>query len=565
MIPEWTPVQEAYEILSPKERIAQFFMPAAFINDTEEEVQALEKMIREHGIGGLCFFHSRASAATNYEGPKEVLYNEKSKERLQELIARYQAASEVPLLIAIDAEWGLAMRVEEANQFPYALTLGASKDKNLIIQVGQTIARDCRDVGIHWNLAPVVDTNTQPENPVIGYRSFGEDVHAVTERARAYIEGMKREGVLHCIKHFPGHGNTKVDSHLGLPVLEASKEELLETDLFPFVKLIEEGVDAVMVGHLAVPALDPSGTASSLSKPIITDFLRGELGFDGVVVTDAMNMRAISKDYDMPGELEWAAFNAGNDVLCYCPNPLEGIQKIFENADTDRIKHSFKRVWDLKQKAYQEPKKSPQYLPEAVNLNTCLARSCITQYCGEPQVIGEFVKEDFAVVEVGSGQSAVGSGAPSRQDERSRSQGEGSADRRDLSTQYSVLSTEFSRMIEDHFKVDIWRTRDHDADSIIKGVSDKENILLILRPPQVKPQYSFGLNQDELKLIRDLYANKKLVIYHFGNPYMIRALGLFDTLATVMLYQDFPEFHEVAWQHFMGEVEAKGQLPVSLA
>ena len=559
MIPEWTPVQEAYETLSPKERIAQFFMPAAFINDTEEEVQAIEKLIREHGIGGLCFFHSRASAATNYEGPKEILYNEKSKERLQELIERYQAASEVPLLIAIDAEWGLAMRVEEANQFPYALTLGASKDKNLIIQVGQTIARDCREVGIHWNLAPVVDTNTQPENPVIGYRSFGEDVHAVTERARAYIEGMKREGVLHCIKHFPGHGNTKVDSHLGLPILESSKEELLETDLFPFVQLIREGVDAVMAGHLAVPALDPSGIASSLSKPIITDFLRGELGFVGVVVTDAMNMRAISKDHDTPGELEWTAFNAGNDVLCYCPDPVEGIQKIFENADTEQIKHSFKRVWELKQKAYQDPKKSPQYLPEAVNLNTCLARSCITQYCGEPDVISDFVKEDFAVVEVGFGTKSKDL-EPSRE-VLQRGQSADGVDRLPL----TVDRMSFASRIKEHFNVIAFNTTTDDIEKIEKDIQDVGQVLLILRPPQVKPQYSFGLNQDELKLIRDLYANKKLVIYHFGNPYMIRALGLFDTLATVMLYQDFPEFHEVAWQHFMGEVEAKGRLPVSLA
>ncbi|MBT8234811.1 MAG: glycoside hydrolase family 3 protein [Bacteroidia bacterium] len=547
MIPEWTAVNEAYDTLSPKERIGQFFMPAAFINDTEEDVQAMEALIREHGIGGLCFFHSKASAATNYEGKKEVVYNEKSRQRLQELIERYQAASEIPLMIAIDAEWGLAMRVEETDQFPYALTLGAAKDKQLITQVGQTIARDLRKTGIHWNFAPVVDMNVQPENPVIGYRSFGEDAHAVTENARAFIKGMKAEGVLHAIKHFPGHGNTKVDSHLGLPVLEDDKETLLQTDLFPFVELIKEGVDAVMVGHLAVPALTGGKIeASSLSPGIIKGFLRGELGFEGVVVTDALNMHAISQEYDSPGELELAAFTAGNDVLCYCPNPVAGIEAIFENATEADIKTAFYRIWALKQKAFQEPKKSPQYLPEAVNLNSCLARSCITLYCGQPDGIAHFVKQGFGIVECGSGAQADSGVVVD-------------------SSSLIVPGKSFTDRIKDQFDMNEFKTATQTVDEIKEGLEGQENILLVLRPPQVKPQYQFGLNQDELKLIRELYAEKQLVIYHFGNPYMIRALGLYKTLATVMLYQDFPEFHEVAFKHFMGEVTAKGKLPVSLA
>jgi len=212
---------------------------------------------------------------------------------------------------------------------------------------------------------------------------------------------------LHAIKHFPGHGNTKIDSHLGLPVLDDDKETLLQTDIFPFTELIKEGVDAVMVGHLAVPALtDGNIESASLSPTIVKGFLRGELGFEGVVVTDAMNMRAISLEYDKPGELELAAFTAGNDVLCYCPNPVAGIQAIFENATEGDIKTAFKRVWALKQKAFQDPKKSPQYLPEAVNLNSCLAKSCITLYCGEPDGIAHFVKQGFGIVECGSGAQA---------------------------------------------------------------------------------------------------------------------------------------------------------------
>ncbi|MDX1333609.1 MAG: glycoside hydrolase family 3 N-terminal domain-containing protein, partial [Robiginitalea sp.] len=161
--------------LSRKDKLGQSFMPAAFINDSEEHIRALEELIRTQGIGGLCFFHSRASAAANFEGKQEVTYHPDSLQRLKELIGRYQEAAPYPLLIAIDAEWGLAMRVEQAPQYPYAATLGALKEasESLIYEVGLSIARDCRDAGIHWNFAPVVDINTNPDNPVIGFRAFG--------------------------------------------------------------------------------------------------------------------------------------------------------------------------------------------------------------------------------------------------------------------------------------------------------------------------------------------------------------------------------------------------------
>jgi len=217
---------QASQQLTPIEKVGQLFMPAAFINDTEEEIVKLEKTIQEHYIGGLCFFHSRASAATNFESKKVVTDNAESFETLKELIKRYQRISKYPLLISIDAEWGLAMRIENTPQYPYAITLGAIQDNSdLIYEVGKNIAKDCKAAGIHWNLAPVVDINNNPENPVIGYRSFGEDRIAVANKALAYIQGAKSEGVLTSIKHFPGHGDTATDSHLGLPLIDKSKEE----------------------------------------------------------------------------------------------------------------------------------------------------------------------------------------------------------------------------------------------------------------------------------------------------------------------------------------------------
>ena len=186
--------------LSLEQKVGQLFMPAAFINDGEEDIQKLEKLIKENHVGSICFFHSRASAATNFEGKKEVIHNENSYQRLLALISRYQKAASIPLVIAIDAEWGLAMRIENTPQYPYAITLGAIQNgEQLVFQVGKRIAQDCQNAGIHWNLSPVVDINLNPENPVIGYRSFGDNKKQVTAYARAYIEGISSAGILNLI------------------------------------------------------------------------------------------------------------------------------------------------------------------------------------------------------------------------------------------------------------------------------------------------------------------------------------------------------------------------------
>ena len=274
------PYNTASTQLTMNEKVGQLFMPAAFINDTEEEIQGLEKLIGKYHVGGLCFFHSRASAATNFEGKKKIIYNEQSLTTLKNLIRRYQNAAKFPLLISIDAEWGLAMRIENTPQYPYAITLGAIQNKeDLIFKVGRQIAMDCRETGIHWNLAPVVDINNNPNNPVIGYRSFGEDKLNVTKKAKAFIKGTQSVGVLSCIKHFPGHGDTATDSHLGLPIITKSKKALIENELYPFRETIRNGVDSVMVGHLSVPSLDNGeGTPPQFPKQLLqASFVRNSI------------------------------------------------------------------------------------------------------------------------------------------------------------------------------------------------------------------------------------------------------------------------------------------------
>lgn len=509
--------------LTLRQKVGQLFMPAVFINDTEEEVLKMEKLIKEYHVGSICFFHSRASAATNFEGKKKIVHNEKSYDRLLELIARYQKAASVPLLIAIDAEWGLAMRIENTPQYPYAITMGALNDSDdLIYQVGQQIGWNCLEAGIHWNLAPVVDINNNPENPVIGYRSFGDDRESVLSKAGAFIKGMSKSGTLNSIKHFPGHGDTATDSHLGLPVIDKSMEELMENELYPFQKLIEKGVDSVMVGHLLLPQLDDKNPSTTSSK-IITDLLRKQMGFEGVIISDALNMHAVSKKYPKKGKLEQAAFEAGMDVLCFSEHVKEGIGEILANASEERIQQSFDSVWALKHKVFVENSRSEKPNTDLHSkLNREIAEKTITELYGDVAALEQLKSSGFLNVSVCFGKKNT-----------------------------------FSEQISAHFG-----SKTVNLDDALS--SNEKNIVLSIFPPAVKPKNLFGFDEKTLASIHRLIAEKNSLIYLFGNPYVLDILKLRPSSNVVLVYQDFPEFQEVAVEHFMGKIEAKGKLPIQL-
>jgi beta-glucosidase-like glycosyl hydrolase len=515
--------RQAKGLLSTKEKVGQLFMPAAFINDSEAEIARLEQLIGRHQIGGLCFFHSRASAATNYEGKKKVVYNEKSFEALRGLINRYQKAATYPLLIAIDAEWGLAMRVENTPQYPYAIALGAMQDGDgLIFEMGRNIARDCLAAGIHWNLAPVVDINANPNNPVIGYRSFGDDKTKVTRKALAYIKGMEHEGLLTSIKHFPGHGDTATDSHLGLPLIDKTKEVLEQNELFPFQELVNHGVDSVMVGHLSVPSLAGGNTVpSSISKEIIKGILRGEMGFKGVVISDALNMHAVSKNYPKKGELEWLAFDAGNDVLCFAEHTGEAIETILQRASEQQVEESFRRVWMLKEKAMKAAasEKMVPYqrsLSDPAVLNKKMARMSLTLAKGDEDTIASFRREGFI--------------------------------------KQSIPQTSVNPF---------FTAIDHEPQQET-NLESYQNILLALFPRQVKPANDFGYSKKELQSINGLLQNKQVILYLFGNPYVLGLLDISKARAVVVVHQDFEIFQKEAAAHFLGTFKASGQLPITL-
>jgi len=526
-----------------KQKVGQFFFPAVFINDTEENIQETERLIKEHNIGGLTFFHSRASAATNYESKKKIIFNDDSYQKIKDLIVRYQKVAPTPLLISIDAEWGLAMRIEKTPQYPYAITLGALPENKstLVYEVGKQIGLDLKAAGIQYNLSPLADINNNPNNPVIGYRSFGENKEKVANFAVEYLKGMSDVGVLGCLKHFPGHGNTNVDSHLGLPILNETLEELMANELYPFIKGIENNVDSIMIGHLAVPSLnDGKNTSATLSKAIIQTLLREQLGYDGLVISDALNMHSVSKLYETKGELEWEAFNAGNDVLCFAENVPEGIEAILKNASPKRIDESFNRIMKVKEKVgilsennftsgtLDFNKTSALNLEIAQNSITKIIDNSNTELAFESQKNNKLAK---------------------------------------LSLYKSVENTFFktlnSKLPSPEFAFE--SLENSDISSLKNELENFETIIISLFVPKAKPMNNFEINDEVLELLSYLLQSKKCIVYVFGNPYVLPIIpNLTKASGLIQVYQDFEEFQKTAGIQFLENIPGRGILPVNI-
>lgn len=323
-------VDQTYHSLSQEEKLGQLFIVALYTNKGEDFISNVRNTVIKEQIGGLILMQDDAAREIN-------------------LVNEFQKKSKVPLMIGMDAEWGLFQRIPTAHKFPWAMTLGAIQDKNLIAQMAAKIAEDCKRMGINWDFAPVVDVNTNPNNPIIGNRSFGSEVQNVVRSALAYSNGLQDNNILAAIKHFPGHGDTNTDSHLDLPVVSHDLKRLNQIELAPFKSLMDKGIGGVMVAHLYVPALESEvGIPASISKNIITGLLKEKYGYKGLIITDALNMGAVAKRYK-PGELDALAFKAGNDIMLFSEGVKEGkrlIQLAIDRKEIsqNRIEESVKKI-----------------------------------------------------------------------------------------------------------------------------------------------------------------------------------------------------------------------------
>ncbi len=325
---EW--VNKTYQSLSQDEKLGQLFIIALYTNKDENHINSVRNIILKEKIGGLILMQDDAAREIN-------------------LVNEFQQKSKIPLMIGMDAEWGLFQRIATAHKFPWAMTLGAIQDKTLITEMAAKIAEDCKRMGINWDFAPVVDVNTNPNNPIIGNRSFGSEVTNVVSSALAYSNGLQDHNILAAIKHFPGHGDTDQDSHLDLPVISHSVKRLNEIEIAPFKALMDKGIGGVMVAHLYVPALENTkGIPASISKNIITGILKEQLGYKGLIITDALNMGAVANKFKA-GELDAMAFKAGNDIMLFSQDVATGkklIQQAIDKGEIsrDRVEESVKKI-----------------------------------------------------------------------------------------------------------------------------------------------------------------------------------------------------------------------------
>lgn len=310
-------VEEQMKSMTLEQKLAQFFMVACNSNKGEAHIAEVESLVKQNEIGGVIFFQG-------------------DTENLTGAISRFQGQSKIPLFVAIDGEWGVGMRISDVERFPYHYTMGAADDTLLTRKINQMIAQECRDLGIHINFAPVADVNSNPANPVIGFRSFGEFPRLVSRHVSAAVKGMESQGVMTSIKHFPGHGDTDVDSHYDLPVVNNSYAQINAIDFPPFREGIKAGAGSVMVGHLNIPSLDPSGLPTTLSKKVIQDFLKSEFGFQGLVVSDALRMKAIADNYGKT-EAVVMAFEAGVDILLIPESVSEAIVELKKRVESGKI------------------------------------------------------------------------------------------------------------------------------------------------------------------------------------------------------------------------------------
>lgn len=524
-------VDSVYLSLTSDERIAQLFIIRSKANDDTLLIRQVADLVTNYNIGGICFFKG---------GPVKQA----------QVTNRYQQLAKTPLLVSIDGEWGLGMRLDSTISFPRQMSLGAMADKQQIYTMGAEIARQCKRMGIHIDFAPVADINSNPQNPIINIRSFGEQKEVVAENCLLYAKGLQDNGVMAVAKHFPGHGDAAADSHISLPIISHTAAALDSLDLYPFRELINAGIGGIMIGHLFVPSLDStSGLPSSLSSKVINDLLRQKMGFRGVVFTDAMDMRGVA-NYAVPGVTEVKALAAGNDILVLPEDVLGAICEISKAVDScmlssKLIENKCRKVLHLKyrlglwkaQTIDLENLIADLRLPEALQMNRQLYNASVTVLRNTNNILPlqDFDKLRIASVVIGD-----------------------------------TAQNAFQDRLGFYAPIDCY-TLPHTATAIQQaGILLKLNqynlVIVGIVNTHPSPVKNFGITGETISFIDSLQAHQDMVLDIFSVPYALSLFHFGDRIKGLLVsYQDNPLIHDVSAQIIMGGMQATGRLPVSAA
>jgi len=522
-------VDSVFNSLSPNERIAQLFMVAAYSNKDNKHVREIRELIEKYNIGGLIFMQGgpvREAKLTNY----------------------YQTRAKTPLMISIDGEWGLAMRLDSTPQYPKQMTLGAILNDSLIYLMGKQIASECKLMGIHVNFAPDIDINNNPNNPVISMRSFGENKFAVARKAEMYMNGMQDYGVMATCKHFPGHGDTDSDSHKTLPTIKHPWERLDSLELYPFRELFSKNVASVMVAHLYIPSLDTTkNQASTLSKYIVSDLLKQQMQFKGLVFTDALNMKGASK-YNAPGVVDAKALVAGNDVLLFSENvpvAIEEIKKAIAKGEItqDEVDARCKKIlkakyWcGLNKKQFVREKTIYKNLntDASDSLNQALANASVTLLQNNGNIIP--LKKDetqkIAIVSVGN-----------------------------------YEKDQFNKYMNNFAKADFFglthKALKKERDTILKKLKNYDVIILEVNKTNNRSYDNFGVSNESIAFIDSVANIKPTISIFFSNPYLLSKFKNLNQHAAIFELYEYNRFSQkAAADAISGALTINGKLPVS--
>ncbi|WP_316786092.1 glycoside hydrolase family 3 protein [Pedobacter frigiditerrae] len=524
--PKW--VDSVFKKLNKKQKIAQMFFVAAYTNKSKAFTDSIGKVIKKEKIGGLVFFQGgpgRQAALTN----------------------QYQKLARVPLLIASDGEWGLGMRLDSTIAYPYQMALGAIQNKELIYQMGLEVAKDYKRIGMHMNLAPDVDVNNNAKNPVINYRSFGENKYNVADKGAAYLKGMQDGGLLVSIKHFPGHGDTDVDSHYDLPQLKFTKERLDSLEMYPFKELVKNGAAGVMIAHMNIPALDATpNMPSTLSKPIVTGILKEQIGFKGIVISDAMGMKGVVKFFK-DGEADVMGVIAGNDILELSEDSKRAVKMVRkaikeERLTMERIDESVKKILTAKYWA-------------GLNIPQTINESNVAADVNRPESLVLLQQLADASMTLLRGREYIKTLSP---DKRTVILNLGTPD---VTTFQKELATTYKNSIVYNLN------KDANANAIAKVLAEikpDDQVIIAIVDTRIRPGNNIPLSADLKMFIADM-AKKDAVFALFANPYNLAGLtGLENAKALLVAYQKEEFMQKSAASVFKNQLIPTGKLPVSV-